>query len=157
MPLVKPDFGTAEKTEVFQKPQWTPGRYAAKVIEIKESDKTDRHGYNALVFKFEVFKSPTPTLIGKRLSRWYPLGGMGAKSLWRCLKTLNPEYNGRDFNTDDYIGRKLEIEVDVAPDKDGNVWPKINKVFPFIEPQSVASNLKGNVMDVVGLVDDFDA
>lgn len=156
MPIVRPDFGAPSTTQ-YEKPNWVPGRYAAKVVEIKESDKTDKNGYNALVFKFEVVKSPTPTLVGKRLSRWFPLGGVGAKALWRCLKTLKPEYNGREFDTTDFLNRKLEIEVEVAPDKEGNIWPKISRVYPFFEQNEVASTLKGNVMDVVGLVDDFDA
>lgn len=157
MPIVRPDFGAPSTT--FEKPNWTPGRYAAKVIEIKESDKTDRNGYNALVFKFEVIKAPSasPTLVGKRLSRWFPLGGTGAKALWRCLKTLNAEYNGREFDTTAFLNRKLEIEVEVAPDKEGTIWPKITRVYPYFEPNEVASTLKGNVMDVAGLVDDFDA
>lgn len=157
MPIVRPDFGSQPMT--YEQPNWVPGRYAAKVVEIKESDKTDKNGYNALVFKFEVFKAPTtnPQLTGKRLSRWFPLGGVGAKALWKCLKTLNAEYNGREFDTNHFINRKLEIEVEVAPDKDGKIWPKISKVYPYLEPNEVASTLKGNVMDVVGLVDDFDA
>lgn len=156
MPIVRPDYGPGPVTT---KPNWVSGRFAARVVEIKESDKTDKNGYNALVFKFEVFQAPAGSadLVGKRLSRWFPLGGIGAKSLWRCLKTLNPEYKGRDFDTVDYIGRSLEIEVETAPDKDGNVWPKITRVYPYIAPYEVASNLKGNVTDTIGSLDDFDA
>lgn len=155
MPIVRPDFssGLPQRDTI----SWQPGRMIAKVIEIKESDKADKNGYNALVFKFEVVKADQVGLVGKRLSRWFPLGGMGAKVLWRCLKTLNPAYDGREFSTEHYLGKKLEIEVEVAPDKDGKIWPKISKVYPYVEPNSVASTLKGNVMDVVGLVDDFDA
>lgn len=154
MAIVRPSFDSFSKDIVT----WQPGRMVAKVLEITESDKADRFGNNALVFKFEIVKSPHQTLVGKRLSRWFPLGGAGSKSLWRCLKTLNPEYSGREFDTNHYIGKKLEVEIEVAPaDKDGKIWPRITRVYPFMEVGEVATTLKGNVMDVVGLVDDFDA
>lgn len=154
MPIVRPDYGTGP---IETRPNWVTGRYAARLVEIKESDKLDRNGFNNLVFKFEVIASVDPTLVGKRLSRWFPLGGQGAKSLWRCLKTLNPGYNGQAFDTNEYLGRTLELDVTVEPDKSGNLWPRIGRVYPYLAPNEVASTLKGNVMDVVGLVDDFDA
>lgn len=152
MALVKPNFGSFDKSDV----EWTSGRVAAKLIEIKESDKTDREGNNALIFKFEVFKAANTGLVGKRLSRWYSLGGAGAKSLWRCLKTMNPGYTGQEFDTAHYIGKKIEMDIDTSPDKDGKIWPRIQRIYPYVDQNSVTPTLKGNVMDTVGLVDDFD-
>lgn len=154
MPIVRPDFGDKP---TFTRPNWSSGRYGARLIEIKESDKTDRNGYNNLVFKFEVIAAADKALLGKRLSRWFPLGGQGAKSLWRCLKTLNPGYGGAEFDTAEFIGRTIEIDVTVEPDKTGNLWPRVGRVYPYIAPNDVATTLHGNVLDVVGTIDDFDA
>lgn len=153
MPIVRPDFGTRKE---YAPTVWVPGRMVVKVSEIKESQRTDNAGHNALIFKFEVTKAPDTALHGKTISRWFPLGGPGVKVLWRCLKTLNPSYNGMQFDTSDYIGKFMEVDVELAPDKEGKVWPKISKMFPYFQPNEVAVNLKGNIMDVVGLVDDFD-
>lgn len=152
MALVKPNF---EKSGL-NRAEVTAGRYLLKVVEIAESEKTDRSGHNALVWKFEIVGNKNVALNGRKISRWLPLGGAGSKVLWKVLKTLNPAYNGQAFSTQDYLNKVLEadVEVDINP-KDQKPWPKISRVYPYIQPGSVGSNLAATTADPVGAFDDF--
>jgi hypothetical protein len=152
MPVVKPNFESAG----INRAEITPGRYLLKVVEITESETTDKNGHNALVWKFEVVGNKNTKLNGRRISRWLPLGGAGSKVLWKVLKTINPGYNGQAFVTNDYLNKTLEadVEVDVNPATQ-KAWPKITRVYPYIPAGSVGSTLAAATADPAGAYDDF--
>jgi hypothetical protein len=131
---------------------------ALEVTEIKEGASADKQGHNALVFKFKVIKAPNPSLVGKTLTKWFPLGGPGARVLWRCLKTLDASYDGKSFDTNSFIKRKLEADIELKAGKDGALWPRIEKVYPYFEANEVASTLSGNMKETPAPAfnDDFD-
>lgn len=152
MPIVKPNFETAgiNNTEI------TAGRYVLRVISIDESSTTDKNGHNALVWKFEVINNKNTKLNGRRVSRWLPLGGAGAKVLWKTLKCLNPAYNGQAFSTSDYMGKVLEADVEMGINpQTQKAWPKITKMYPYIEAGSVGTTLAAATADVSGAFNEF--
>ena len=152
MPLVKPNFEGVK----INRSELTPGRYCLRVISIEESPKTDKTGNNSLVWKFEIVNAKDTGLNGRRISRWLPLGGAGAKILWRTLKCINPAYNGQAFSTTEYIGKILEadIEMGVNPETQ-KAWPKVTKCYPYIEAGSVGTTLASATADVSGAFNEF--
>lgn len=154
MPLVHPDY----KSAGLIKDSLTAGRYTVKIVEAKESDRLDKNGYNALVVRFEVCHNKNTFLNGKRVSRWLPLGGPGAKILYRFLKCIDSTYRGGPFTTEAILGKECEVDLvaEVNP-KDGKEWMKVDRVYPYLQPGSVADTFKGNVNDEkVPDFDDFD-
>lgn len=151
MPLVKPNFESMPS-----KPKLIPGRYSVVVREVTESDKLDRNGHNALVVKLSVFNHPT--LNDSRISKWLPLGGPGAKVLFHFLRCIDPNYDGKPFNSADLLNKRLEVDIreDVNP-KTNETWLKVDKVFPYLQQGSVGSNFHSNVPEKdVPSFDDFD-
>lgn len=152
MPIVKPNF---EKNGI-NKAEVTPGRYTLKVAEITESETTDKNGHNSLVWKFEIVNNKDSRLNGRKISRWLPLGGPGSKVLWKVLKTINPAYAGQEFSTNDYLNKLLEADVDVEVNTNTQKpWPKITRVYPYIQAGSVGSTLAAATADPAGAFDDF--
>lgn len=155
MPLVKPDYGP--KGVIADR--LIPGRYTVRVLDCKESDRLDKNGANALVVKFEVVNHPNHAFNGKKLSRWLPLAGKGAKVLYTFIKAIDPTYSGQAFTTESLIGKVLEADVLLeANPKDGKVWAKIDRVYPYLSSGSVGTSFTANVSQdsPAGSFDDFD-
>ena len=153
MPLVKPNYpNNVEGPKTLE-----PGRYTVRVMEAKESDHLDKGGNNALVVKMEVVNSRVQGMNGKRVSKWLPLGGAGSKVLYRFMKCLDSNYRGQAFTTESLIGQMLEVDVvpEVNP-KDGKTWIKVDKMFPYLQPGSVAASFAGNVQETSADFDTFD-
>lgn len=155
MPLVRPNFNEAS----MQRELITPGRYILKVTGAEESQKLDSNGNNALVVKFEIIENKNPKLNGKKISRWLPLGGSGARVLFRFMKCIDVNYSGGAFTTESLIGKVIEGDVilEINP-KDQKQWPKINSVYPYLPAGTVATTFLGNVTDEKDIPDfeDFD-
>lgn len=154
MPLVRPNFGDAGIEK-----QFVPGRYALKVVDAQESDKLDKNGCNALVIKFIVVDSKTAGMNGRKMSKWLPLGGAGAKVLFRFMKCVNSAYNGEPFTTESLIGKTIEADVLLEKNpKDGKDWAKVERVYPYLQPGSVGSTFAANATDEKDIpnFDDFD-
>jgi len=151
MPIVKPDFSSLDK----QKPNvaWTPGRYVLRVVDVSESEKLDKNGCNALVFKFEAIAGTNTSVVGKKISKWVSLGGSGSRYLFRLLKTLKPDYDGGAFNTQDLLGKVIEADVIVSGGRDGKDYPSVERVFEHLKPGSVANGMPKAIADAF---DDFD-
>lgn len=153
MPLVKPNYPKNNA----QSKQLEPGRYTVRIIEANESERLDSQGNNALVVKMEVVNCKNTAMNGKRVSKWLPLGGLGSKILYRFMKCLDESYAGQAFTTESLVGRQLEVDVvvEVNP-KDGKEWSKIERLFPYLQPGSVATTLNGNVTNQAADFDNFD-
>lgn len=154
MPLVKPDYGSVGA----MRDQLVPGRYQVRVIDVKESDKLDKNGHNAIVVKMEVVNNKNHLLNGKRVSRWLPLGGIGAKVLYRFLKSVDSSYKGGTFTTESLIGKMVEVDLTAGLNPATNKeWIKVDRIYPYLPPNSVADTFLGNVSDEkVPDFDDFD-
>lgn len=154
MPLVRPNY----KDAGLEKKEITAGRYAVQIVEVSESEKLDKNGNNALVVKMSVIDSKIPEMNGKKISRWLPLGGAGAKVLYRFMKCVNEAYDGGPFLSESLIGKTLEIDVVMETNpKDGKQWAKVDRVYPYLQPGSVGNNFHSNVDEKdVPDFDDFD-
>jgi len=154
MPLVRPDY----KSAGYIKDQLVAGRYTVKIIEAKESDKLDKNGHNALVVKMEVVNNKNHLLNGKRVSRWLPLGGLGAKVLYRFLKSVDNNYKGAEFTTESLLGKLVEVDLTVGINPATNKeWVKVDRIYQYLPANSVADTFLGNVSDEkVPDFDDFD-
>jgi len=144
MPLVRPEYKT--NTGTYVKIKLVPGRYVLKVVESKESDKLDKNGNNALVVKFEVVNNRNTGFNGNRISRWFSLGGAGAKALYRFMMAIDPNYAGGPFTTESLVGKLIEADVvlETSP-KDGKEWAKLEKVYPYLQPGTVGNTFAANV------------
>ncbi len=155
MPLVKPNYTDSG----MEREPLVPGRYVLRITGAEESEKLDSKGYNALVVKFETIENKNTKLNGKKISRWLPLGGAGAKVLFRFMKCVDVNYSGGAFTTESLIGKVIEgdIILEINP-KDGKQWLKVNSVYPYLPVGSVATTFAGNVTDEkdVPSFDDFD-
>lgn len=155
MPLVKPNF----KEAGIEKKELVAGRYVVQIVEAAESDKLDKNGNNALVVKMSVINNKVASLNGTKVSRWLPLGGAGAKVLYRFLKCINPAYDGSPFQSESLIGKAIEVDIvmEINP-KDGKQWAKVDRVYPYLQPGSVGSTFAANAADEkdVPNFDDFD-
>lgn len=155
MPLVKPDYGPRS----VPTDRLVPGRYVVRIIDCKESDRLDKNGANALVVKLEVVNHPNRALNGKKLSRWLPLAGKGAKVLYTFIKAVDPTYAGQAFTTESLIGKVIEADVSLETNpKDGKIWARIDKVYPYLSSNSVGTSFTANVTQdsPAGAFDDFD-
>ena len=152
MPLVRPNYPkTVETPKALE-----AGRYTVRIMEAKESEHLDKSGNNALVVKMEVVNS-SQGMNGRRVSKWLPLGGAGSKVLYRFMKCLDMNYKGQSFTTESLIGQVLEVDVvpEVNP-KAGKTWMKVDKMFPYLQPNSVAATFAGNVQEAPSDFDSFD-
>lgn len=152
MPLVKPDYTQSGVNERLE-----PGRYVIQVKEVGESDRTDRNGNNSLVVKFEVVMNKNTKLNGKKVSKWLPLAGAGAKVLFRFMKCVDSAYSGGNFATESLLGKMIEADLvrELNP-KDGKEWIKVGNMFPYLPTGTVASTFAANVADEKD-VPDFDS
>lgn len=154
MPLVKPNYSEAGSTEKLE-----PGRYNLQVREVAESERTDRNGNNSLVVKFEVVMNKNTKLNGKKVSKWLPLAGAGAKVLFRFMKCVDSNYSGAPFTTESLIGKIIEADLarEINP-KDGKEWIKVANVYPYLSAGSVGNTFAQNVTDEKDVpdFDDFD-
>jgi hypothetical protein len=154
MPIVKPNF-----SEMTDAAKLTPGRYVLEVTEANESEKLDKNGHNALVVKFKVVMNKDTRLNGYKVSRWFPLGGKGAKILYNFVRCINPAYSGDAFATESLIGKIVEsdLAMELNP-KDGREWIKIDRTYPYLQPGSVGSTFGANATDEKDIpnFDDFD-
>jgi hypothetical protein len=154
MPLVKPNFDK----QSLAAGQLTPGRYVLKVTEVKESEHLDKNGNNALVVKFETVFCENSHMNGKKVSRWFGLGGPGSKILYYFMRCLNPSYSGEPFESTSLLGKLIEGDVTLETNpKDGKMWARIDKMFPYLPKNSVSATQLTHALETdVPDFDDFD-
>ena len=152
MPLVKPNYSEAGSVERLE-----PGRYIIQAREVAESDRTDKNGNNSLVVKFEVVMNKNTKLNGKKVSKWLPLAGVGAKVLFRFMKCIDANYSGAPFTTESILGKIIEADLvrEINP-KDGKEWIKVGNMYPYLPAGSVGITFAQNVADEKD-VPDFDS
>ncbi len=152
MPIVKPNYGEAKLYERLE-----PGRYILQVKEVAESDRTDKNGNNSLVVKFEVVMNKNTNWNGKKVSKWLPLAGAGAKVLFRFMKCVDQSYSGGNFSTESLLGKMIEADLtkEINP-RDGKEWDKVGNVYPYLPAGTVGSTFAANVASEKD-VPDFDS
>lgn len=97
------------------------GRYKAKVKAI--TPETGQYG-EQLKWQFEVIEEP---YAGQTLSGWTNLSmnTTGKLVLWGCAALNETPSDDTEFDTDDLVGKTVELTVIEKTGKDGKVYNKI--------------------------------
>lgn len=136
MPEVLPNF-----SEVNEFENLADGTYPVRVFGV-EGRKT-KDGTPYLNWTLKVFDSPEPRANGRIIFHNTPISGQYAYILRNFLKAANPEYPGGKFDTDDFIGRALEVTIKNKPDpKTGapSKYPSVTKQAPYVPSGSVPTS-----------------
>lgn len=118
------------------------GIYQAKLVEITEPKeyKSTYDGkekiQNKSRFVYEVTHAQDEDIVGERVSRFVNMDGRGPKSgLYKELKGLGVDPLS-ELNSDDLIGRTVQLVISVDRDNNG-VWrSNITQVIPLNPPTS---------------------
>jgi len=60
------------------------------------------------------------------------------------IRAIDPSYANGEFDTEDFVGKKIEIDIEVKTQPDGRVsmWPqKVNGCYPYVETDSISTPL----------------
>ena len=132
---VNPDFSEAS---TFSMPD--PGHYVAKVSKAEPSESES--GSKFIKWTLEIVKADSKAQIGRTIWHNTPIGGKYAWILMQFLQAVDDSYSGGPFKTEEFLNKKLEIDVVRRPE---SKYAEVRNPAPFIETGSVASSvLSGN-------------
>lgn len=137
--------------------QLTNGRHIVQVINatiITITGKTGAfgalNGMPAIKWEFKVKQGPSA---GCRVYHETPLKGKIARKSdgalvdiafmsAQILRAIDPAYSNQEFDTDDMIGKYLELDIEARIQQDGRVsmWPqRVNGAYPYVEPSTTST------------------
>jgi hypothetical protein len=111
MPEILPDF--SEVVEIAK------GSYHARLAGVlsKQSQKGD----HMLQWELVIVDNADPRLNGKKLKYTTMTSGPGARNFKQLVRaTINPTYDGGSVDTDNLLGKIIEIVVKDGKDKEGH-------------------------------------
>ncbi len=109
------------------------GVHFVRVIDA-EASKTQK-GVPLITWTMESFGNENPIQNGKKVWHRTEISGQFSGMLKLFLQAINPEYAGGPFNTEEYLGKELEITVEYPMDKQTgqpSQYSRIKRVAPFV-------------------------
>lgn len=120
--LITPDFSETAELK--------PGAYRARVAKCEH--KFSQAGKQMLNVEYEVVENQNPMLNGRKVRTFYMLEGKGASRLKSFLRaTLDPAYDGGQFDTDNLMGKLVNIVLKQGTDfqtGQPSEWPEVASV-----------------------------
>src|SRR4051812_18740901 len=91
------------------------GTHFARIA--KAEPKTQKNGEKVIAWELETFGNEDPNQNNRKLFHRTAIHGQYSGLLNIFLKAANPEYTGGEFDTDDYVGKEIEVSIIYPIDK----------------------------------------
>ena len=130
-PTIQPDYAESSMAPL------PAGTYFARIVEA-EYENHPKSG-QIIKWELEVFGNPEKKFNGKGIYHRTNISGQFSGYLKLFLQAINPNYAGEAFDTDDYIGKELEVTIAYDIDKQTgqpSQYSKIKKVAPYVAVES---------------------
>lgn len=128
MAQIQPDYSENKFAEAKE------GTHFARISAAEP--KTQSNGERIIAWEMETFGNEDPNQNGKKLFHRTAIAGQYSGILNIFLKAANPDYVGGAFDTDDYIGKELEVTIVYPIDKktgQRSQYSQVKKVAPYVQ------------------------
>lgn len=85
-----------------------------------------------IAWELETFGSPQKAHNNRKIWHRTPTSGQFSGVLAQFVRAIDPEYNLGELDTDNFIGKEVEVEIEYPKKKDGSImeYPQVKKVLP---------------------------
>ena len=124
----------------YSESSFAPPKEGVHFVRIVEAEAKPGTKGPIIQWKMETFGNDEINQNGKNIWHRTDISGQYSGMLNLFLKAINPEYVGGEFDTDDCIGKELEVSISYPIDKKTGVtsqYPQVKKVSPYVGGTSI--------------------